>query len=113
MPLPLRPSDTDRAEPQIAAPGPHPIAEPASRRRAFPTRGHETANPPLRFPGERPSIGLTAGERMVVSSVMTGGEGKPRRRFRLLRLFLILVVLVLAGMGAAAAYHAVAEALPH
>jgi hypothetical protein len=113
MPLSLRPNDPDRAEPKVAAPGPRPIAEPVPMRRTAAARPPEPGNPSLRLPGERHTTGLTAGERLVVSSEMTGGEAKSRRRPGILRLVVLAVLIVFAGIGAATVYHSVAGAVPH
>jgi len=114
MPFPSRPADHDRPEPKLGAPGPRPLSEPVPLRRgAGPARPQEAANPPLRLQSERQATGLTAGDRVTVSSVMTAGEDKPRRRPGILRLVFLLALLVLAGIGAATVYHAIAGALPH
>jgi hypothetical protein len=112
MPLPFRPTNTDRAEPKIAAPGPRPIAEPTPIRRSAPAQGRDPANPGLRPPAERQTTGLTAGERLTVASAITGGDEQPRRRPGTLRLVLLVVLIIFAGIGAATVYHSVAGAFP-
>jgi len=109
----LRPTDSNRPEPKLAAPGPRPISQPVPLRRGVvPARPQETASPSLRLEREPQPSGLTAGDRLTVSSLITGGEEKPRQRFRMLRLVLLLGLLVLAGIGAVTVYHAVASGLP-
>lgn len=116
MPSP-RPSLTDHPEPQFAGPGA------AARREPVPARalargeddgavaslrllgGERRGEPPV-----RPTF--TAGERLTVSSALTGGDDRPRRRPGVLRLSLLLVLLFLAGVGAVTVYHAVAGVLP-
>jgi hypothetical protein len=112
MPLPLRPSDTDRAEPKLAAPGPRSVAEPLPLRRAAPAHSRDPADPALRAPQERRITGLTAGERLTVASAITGGDEARRRRPGMLTLFLVVVLIVFAGIGAASVYHSVAGAFP-
>jgi hypothetical protein len=55
---------------------------------------------------------FTAGERLAVSSALTGGDDRPRRGPGVLRLSLLLILLFLAGVGAVTVYHAVAGVLP-
>jgi hypothetical protein len=63
--------------------------------------------------GEQPApSSFTAGERLAVSSVLTGGDERPRRRLGMLRLSVLLVLLFFAGVGAVTVYHAVAGVLP-
>jgi hypothetical protein len=112
MPLSLRPTDTDRAEPKIAAPGPRPIAEPTPMRRNPLPQGREPPNPGRRAPPERQATGLTAGERLTVASAMTGGDAESRRRPGMLRLILLATLIIFAGIGAATVYHSVAGAFP-
>jgi hypothetical protein len=114
MPPSLRPSDTDRPEPKLAAPGPRQIAEPLPlRRAAAAAAGREAPTPSVRAPSERPSSGFTAGERLTVASAMTGGEEEPRRRRPgIFRLILLAILIIFAGIGAASVYHSVAGTFP-
>ena len=117
MPSPLRPTPNDRPEPQFAGPGA------IARREPAPARGQardEDDGPvaPLRLLGgarraEPPAPpAFTAGERLAVSSALTGGDDRPGRRPGLLRLSLLLILLFFAGVGAVTVYHAVAGVLP-
>ncbi|HEX6841088.1 MAG TPA: hypothetical protein VF113_06160 [Stellaceae bacterium] len=117
MPSTLRPSPNDRPEPQFAGPGAAPRREPATARP--PARGEDGgAVASLRLlgaarQGEPPAPpAFTAGERLTVSSVLAGGDGRPRRRLGMFRLSLLLVLLFFAGIGAVTVYHAVAGVLP-
>jgi hypothetical protein len=113
MPLPLRPTDPDRAEPKIAAPGPRPVAEPTPMRRSPLPHAREPANSGLRASPERQATtGLTAGERLTVASAITGGDAAPRRRPGMLRLILLGLLIIFAGIGAATVYHSVAGVFP-
>ena len=47
-----------------------------------------------------------------MSSALTGGDDRPRRRPGVLRLSLLLILLFFAGVGAVTVYHAVAGVLP-
>jgi len=83
--------------------------------------GRVTANRPgempVRFPGERrrgevseiPT--LSAGERLVVSSVIAGGDRTPRRGF--LPSVVLAALCLLAAVGAVTIYHSLAGAFPH
>jgi hypothetical protein len=114
MSRPQHSSDTDRAEPKLAAPGPRSVAEPLPLRRAAPAHGRDPAEPALRAPQDRRITGLTAGERLTVASAITGGDDEPRRRRPgMLTLFVVAVLIVFAGIGAASVYHSVAGAFPH
>ena len=63
----------------------------------------------LRFPGEGlPRLTLTAADRLVVSSAITGGRMVPRRRGILSPLGLV-VLFLLAAMGAVSLYHSLAS----
>ena len=117
MPSPLRPSSDDRPEPHFAGPGAVPRRDPApARPSARNEEGGAVAS--LRLlgaarRGEPPApSSFTAGERLAVSSVLTGGDDRPRRRPGVLRLSLLLVLLFFAGVGAVTVYHAVAGVLP-
>lgn len=114
MPSPVRPKD--RPEPQFAAPGTTPSRVPAPPRNP-PRSDDDAAAAPLRFLGaarraEREAPSFTAGERLAVSSALTGGDDAPRRRPGILRLSLLLILLFFAGVGAVTVYHAVAGVLP-
>jgi hypothetical protein len=114
MPRPQHSSDTDRAEPKLAAPGPRSVAEPLPLRRTASGHGRDPADPALRAPQDRRITGLTAGERLTVASAITGGDDEARRRRPgMLTLFLVVVLIVFAGIGAASVYHSVAGAFPH
>ena len=71
----------------------------------------------VRFPGERrrgeaseiPT--LSAGERLVVSSVIAGGDRTPRRGF--LPSVVLAALCLLAAVGAVTIYHSLAGAFPH
>jgi hypothetical protein len=91
------------------------MSAPLPMRRAGLSRAHEAASPLPGYSGERPLAGLTAGDRLVVSSSSVGisREGKRRWRGGLLSLVLVLVLIVFAGIGATTVYHGVAGALPH
>jgi hypothetical protein len=117
MPSPLRPTAKDRPEPQLAGPGAAPQREPVPARAVV--RGEDGgAVASLRLlgaarRGEPPAPpSFTAGERLAVSSALTGGDDRPRRRPGMLRLSLLLVLLFFAGIGAVTVYHAVAGVLP-
>lgn len=113
MPRPQHSSDTDRAEPKLAAPGPRSVAEPLPLRRTASAHGRDPADPALRAPQDRRITGLTAGERLTVASAITGGDEVRRRRPGMITLFLVVVLIVFAGIGAASVYHSVAGAFPH
>lgn len=72
------------------------------------------ANPLLRFPGEARSADrqlptLMAGERVAVSSAITGGIESGARR-AILRPTLLVLLIILAGIGAATIVRLVAGA---
>jgi hypothetical protein len=113
MPSPARPKD--RPEPQLAEPGTAPPRAPAPVR-SLP-RSDDDSAASLRFLGqarraEREAPSFTAGERLAVSSALTGGDDVPRRRPSMFRLSLLLILLFFAGVGAVTVYHAVAGVLP-
>lgn len=117
MAFPPRPHSS-RAEPSLAPAG-------AAARDAMPLRPsapHVAARPAtgseretVRFPaeyrrgGERPSISLSASDRLIVSSAITGGDRKERSFLRVLGLS---VLLVLAAIGAYSLYHEASAFLP-
>jgi hypothetical protein len=115
MSFPLRPkrASMERPEPQFG--GSRNARSPAPLRSAAEPRDDGAA--PLRFPGERrrepeanerPS--LSAGERMIVSSVIAGGE-RPSRG--LLRPIALAALCLFAAVGAVTIYHSLAGAFPH
>jgi hypothetical protein len=81
-------------------------------RRGPPTHGREPVNPGLHPTAERQATGLTAGERLTVTSTIAGGQAEPGRRPGMLRLVLLVVLIVFAGIGAATVYHSVAGTFP-
>ena len=112
-----RPSTADRPEPHFAGPGATPRREPAPARAL--ARGEEGgAVASLRLLGaarrdeQAAAPSFTAGERLAVSSALTGGDERPRRRLGVFRLSLLLVMLFFAGVGVVTVYHAVAGVLP-
>ena len=112
-----RPSTADRPEPHFAGPGAVPRREPVPAR--APARGEEgSAVASLRLLGaarrdeQAAPPSFTAGERLTVSSALTGGDDRPRRRLGVLRLSLLLALLFFAGVGVVTVYHAVAGVLP-
>jgi hypothetical protein len=117
MPSSLRPSAKDRPEPQLAGAGAVPQREPVPAR-ALPRGEEDGAVASLRLLGgarrgePTAPASFTAGERLAVSSALTGGDDRPGRRPGVLRLSLLLVLLFLAGIGAVTVYHAVAGVLP-
>jgi hypothetical protein len=82
-----------------------------------PANRHAETAMPLRFPGERRRAEaseiptLSAGERLVVSSVIAGGDRAPRRGF--LRSVVLAALCLLAAVGAVTIYHSLAGAFPH
>jgi hypothetical protein len=116
MSFPLRPkrAQADRPEPQFSGSR---NASGAATARVTPEPRVEGAAP-LRFPGERRREReaderplLSAGERLVVSSAMTGGD-RPSRR-GMLRPVALAVLCLLAAVGAVTIYHSLAGAFPH
>jgi hypothetical protein len=117
MSFPLRPkrAQLERPEPQFSGSRNAGPAAPA-RTAVEPARADGAA--PLRFPGERRRERETnerplfsAGERLVVSSVIAGGERTRRRG--VLRPVALTVLCLLAAVGAVTIYHSLAGAFPH
>ena len=116
MSFPLRPKRgrSDAPEPQFS--GGRSAGAAAPTRIATEPRNDGAA--PLRFPGERRREReanerpiLSAGERLIVSSVIAGGDRGPRRG--MLRPVALAVLCVLAAVGAVTIYHSLADAFPH
>ncbi len=113
MSFPLRPkrAAVERPEPQFS--GSRSAHPPAPVRSAAEPRD----DAPLRFPGERrreheanERPRLSAGERMIVSSVIAGGD-RPSRG--LLRPIALAALCLFAAVGAVTIYHSLAGAFPH
>lgn len=116
MSFPLHPKRirSDRPEPQFS--GSRSAGAAAPTRVAAEPRDDGAA--PLRFPGERRRERETnerpifsAGERLIVSSVIAGGDRPPRRG--MLRPVVLAVLCLLAAVGAVTIYHSLAGAFPH
>ncbi len=120
MAFPPRPRSS-RAEPSLAPAGAPardamPLRPSAPRVAARPATGATGTEPEtVRFPaeyrrgGERPSISLSASDRLIVSSAITGGARKERSFLRVLGLS---VLLVLAAIGAYSLYYEASAFLP-
>jgi hypothetical protein len=114
FPLPPKRIQAERPEPQFSGSRGSSAAPPA--RIAAEPRGQGAA--PLRFPGERrreldasERPLLSAGERLVVTSVIAGGDRTWRRG--LLRPVALAALSLLAAVGAVTIYHSLAGAFPH
>lgn len=103
MPIPLQPRMS------AVQPGRSPGAIP--RKTAEITSPREE-RPLLRFPGERlvETITLTAADRLIVSSAITGGTLKKSRQSGL-KLFLLGLLIALAGLGGFTLFRAAADFL--
>ena len=115
MSFPLRPkrSQAERPEPQFSGSR---NGRPAAPARS-PAELRENRAAPLRFPAERRREReasdlppLSAGERMIVASAMTGGDRSSRG---LLRPIALAALCLLAVVGAVTIYHSLAGAFPH
>ena len=115
MSFPLRPkrAQAERPEPQFSGSR---SARPAQPARSI-AEPRDDGAAPLRFPGERrrereanDPPPLSAGERMIVSSVIAGGDGRSRG---FLRPIALAALCILAVVGAVTIYHSLAGAFPH
>jgi hypothetical protein len=114
FPLPPKRVQAERPEPQFS--GRRGTGAAAPSRMAAEPRQDGAAT--LRFPGERRPEReiserplLSAGERLVVSSVIAGGDRASRRG--LLRPVALAALCLLAAVGAVTIYHSLAGAFPH
>ena len=112
MSFPPRPKRLPAEQPQPQFGGQRSAGAPA---RSAAARADGVAS--LRFPGERGREReisdlppLTAGERMIVSSVIAGGD-RPSRG--LLRPIGLAVLCLCAVVGVVTIYHSLAGAFPH
>jgi hypothetical protein len=118
MAFPPRPRSS-RAEPSLAPaasrdavplrpPVPRPVVRPATAESAVEREPSRLATEPRRV-GDMPTLSLTAADRVVVSSVMTGGGKRERSG---LRVFGFALLLALAVIGAYSLYHEASAFLP-
>jgi hypothetical protein len=119
MAFPPRPRSS-RAEPSLAPaapsrdavplrpPAPRPLVRPAVADAATEREPVRLAAEPRRA-GDMPELSLTAADRIVVSSAITGGGKRERSG---LRVFGFALLLALAAIGAYSLYHEASAFLP-
>jgi hypothetical protein len=118
MSHPLRPilarrRNPDRPEPLPVEVETEPLRVAARRVAAAKPQGDTTVlfAAPERDAPEAPRLTLSAGDRVVLSSAIVGGDEKQRRHP--LRFFALTVLFVLAAIGAVSVYHSIASAFLH
>jgi hypothetical protein len=104
----LSPAAAPREAVPLRPPGPRPLVRPVAADSAAEREPARLAAEPRRA-GDMPLLSLTAADRVVVSSAITGGGKRERSG---LRVFGFALLLVLAAIGAFSLYHEASAFLP-